>query len=146
MINLEKISSFELRKLVEIAYRGDNDLLEHFWGEDFSLEEAVNETMNMVKRVAEEVKMDYYCVVDDEEEIGYVCCFPNNLYSFGINIQFRTKNVLSEFWDRVKEVMGDSFICMLFPQNTRAIKWLEKCGMVRVDGVEENCVVMLNLK
>jgi hypothetical protein len=43
MIILEKISKFELRNLVEIAYKEDDDLLLHFWGDEFSLEEAINE-------------------------------------------------------------------------------------------------------
>jgi hypothetical protein len=33
---------------------------------------------------------------------------------------------------------------MLYPNNLRAINWLQKCGMVIVEGVEENCVVLLN--
>jgi hypothetical protein len=82
----------------------------------------------------------------DGEEIGYVCKIPNNLYSFGININYRTKDNLIEFWERVKELMGDSFICMLFPQNTRAVEFLKKQGMQEVIGVENNCTVLLNIK
>lgn len=145
MIILEKISKFELRNLVEIAYRGDDDLLLHYWGDGFNLEEAVNETMFMISEVGKEVEMSYYAVVCDDEEIGYVCKIPNNLYSFGININYRTKDNLIEFWDRVKEVMGEGFICMLYPQNTRAINFLKKQGMVEVEGVEPNCTVLLNI-
>ena len=146
MIKIEKISTFELRDLIEIAYRGDSDLLDKYWGDDFSLEEAINETMWMVGEVAKEAPMEYFVVLKDEEEIGYVCKIPNNLYSFGININYRTKENLSEFWEKVKEVMKDGFICMLFPQNVRAINWLKKMGMVEVEGVENNCVCLLNIK
>ena len=145
MIKIEKISNFELRGLVEIAYRGDSDLLDKFWGDDFSLEEAINETMWMIGEVAKEAAMEYFVVLKDDEEIGYVCKIPNNLYSFGVNINYRTKENLSEFWERVKEVMGDSFICMLFPQNVRAINWLKKMGMVEVEGVENNCTCLLKI-
>lgn len=145
MIVLEKISKFELRNLVEIAYKGDTDLLDKYWGDGFNLEEAVNETMFMISEVEKEVEMSYYAVVCDDEEIGYVCKIPNNLYSFGININYRTKDNLIEFWDRVKEVMGEGFICMLYPQNTRAINFLKKQGMVEVEGVEPNCTVLLNI-
>jgi len=145
MINLIKITKFELRKYVEIAYRGDNDLLDLYWGDGFSLQEAVNETMYGINETSKEVNMEYFCVLNDDEEIGYIAKFPNNLYSFSININHRTKQNLIEFWNRIKEVMEDGFICMLYPQNQRAIKWLEKCGMIRVDGVEQNCVIMLNI-
>lgn len=145
MIRYEKISKFELRNLVVIAYRGDMDLLDKYWGDGFSLEEAVNETMWMVGEVEKEADMQYYSVLCDDEEIGYICCFPHNLYSFGININYRTKENLKEFWDCIKDVMEESFICMLFPQNERAIKWLKKNGMKEVEGVEQNCVCLLNV-
>lgn len=145
MIRIEKISNFELRDLVEIAYRGDSDLLDKYWGDDFSLEEAVNETMWMINEVAKEAPMEYFAVLKDDEEIGYVCKIHNNLYSFGININYRTKDNLIEFWEKVKEVMEDGFICMLFPQNVRAIKFLKKMGMVEVEGVENNCTVLLKV-
>jgi len=145
MIILEKISKFELGDLVEIAYKGDDDLLDKYWGDDFNLEEAVNETMFIIGEVEKEAEMSYYSVVCDDEEIGYVCKIPNNLYSFGININYRTKDNLIEFWDRVKEVMGEGFICMLYPQNQRAINFLKKQGMIEVEGVERNCTVLLNI-
>lgn len=145
MTILKKISNLELRNLVEIAYKGDVDLLDKYWGEDFSLEEAVNETMRMINTVSQEVEFNHYAVLLDDEEIGYVSCFSHNLYSFGININYRTKDNLIEFWGRIKEVMGESFICMLFPQNERAINFLKKQGMKQVDGVEQNCVTLLNI-
>jgi len=98
----------------------------------------------MVKTVNKEVEVECYSVVLDGEEVGYVCKIPNNLYSFGININYRKKDILIEFWDRVKELMEDSFICMLYPQNTRAISFLKKQGLVEVEGVENNCTVLLN--
>jgi len=145
MIKFEKITIFELRVLVEISYRGDIDLLDKYWGDDFNLEEAVNETMFMVKTVNEETEVECYAVVLNDEEIGYVCKIPNNLYSFGININYRKKDVLIEFWDKVKELMEEGFICMLYPQNERAINFLKKQGMIEVSGIEENCIVLLNI-
>lgn len=145
MIELKKISIFELPNLVEFAYSGDADMIGKYWGDGFSLQEAVDETMRCIKAVSGEVEMQHYAVIYDGEEIGYVSCFPHNLYSFSINIEYRTKEILSEYWKSIKSVMGESFITMLFPQNTRAINWLKKCGMVVVDGVEQNCVTLLNV-
>ena len=145
MITLEKISIFELPKLVEISYKDDYDLLSKYWGEDLSLIEAVNETMNAIKKYQEETNMQHCMVVNDGEEIGYVSFFPNNLYSFGININHRTKEILEEFWEAIKDILGDNFICLLFPQNTRAINFLKKCGMVEIEGIEQNCTTLLNI-
>jgi len=145
MITLTEISLSELRKYVEIAYRGDLDLLDFYWGENFSLEEAVNETMFLINQVAEEIDVDCYSVENDGEEIGYIVKFPNNLYSFSININHRTKKNLIEYWERIKEVMEEGFICMLYPQNSRAINWLKKCGMVEVKGVQQELVTLLKV-
>jgi len=145
MITLTEISLSELRKYVEIAYRGDFDLLDKYWGEDFSLEEAVNETMFLINQVAQKIDVDCYSVENDGEEIGYVVKFPNNLYSFSININHRTKKNLIEYWERIKEVMEDGFICFLYPQNTRAIKYLQRCGMKIVEGVKQDLVTLLKI-
>ena len=146
MLTLKKILLEDLRQYVEIAYKGDDDLLLHYWGTDLNLQEAVDLTMSLIEQVDKEVPVDYYAVESEEQEIGYIVNFPNNLYSFSININYRTKENLICFWELIKEVMEDGFICMLFPQNERAIKWLKKCGMVEVFGVENNCVTLLNIK
>lgn len=143
---LKKITKFELENLVKIAYSGDSDLLEFYWGTDLNLHEAVDLTMSLIEQVDKEVPVDYYAVLNEEEEIGYVVRFPNNLYSFSININHRTKNNLIGFWDRIKEVMEEGFICMLFPKNVRAINFLKRCGMIEIKGVENNCVTLLNIK
>ena len=145
MIVLEKISTFELRNLVEIAYKGDSELLDKYWGTDFNLEDAVNETMSLIRELENEVPMTHYAVIEDEEEIGYISCFEHNLYSFGININYRTKRLLIEFWEEIEDVMGKSFICMLYVKNTRAINWLKTCGMKIVPGFKQEFVTLLNI-
>jgi len=142
---LKKITKFELKEYVEIAYKGDAELLSKYWGENFSFEDAVNETLNSVELTSSEVDMKFFSVYEKEEIIGYICCFQNNLYSFAINIEYRTKELLIEFWNKIKEAVGDSFICLLYPQNDRAIKWLMKCGMVEVENIEQNCTVLIKL-
>ncbi len=142
MIELTKLE-WELKKYVEIAYRGDMELLSEYHIAEYSFNEAVEETLAMIYETSLEVEMKYCGVVKNNKIIGYLCYFDNNLYSFGINIEYRTKEVLSEFWERIKETLGDSFICMLFPNNIRAIKFLQRCGMKIIDGVEESAVTLL---
>lgn len=142
MIELTKLK-YELKKYVESAYKGDQDLFSKYHVSECSFSEAVEQTLAMIYETSLVVDMKYLGVVKDKKRIGYLCYFQNNLYSFGINIDYRTKEVLSEFWEKTKEVMGDSFICMLFPNNTRAIGWLKTCGMEIIDGVEESAVTLL---
>lgn len=143
MLTIKKITTFELPKMVQIAYEGDEELLDKYHVEKFNLEEAVESTVFMVDLTSEQVPMRYFKVEKDDEPIGYIVTFQNNLYSFGINIKYRTKEVLIQFWEYIKDILGESFICMLYPNNSRAIEWLEKCGMEIVDGVEETAVTLL---
>lgn len=137
---------YDLKKYVEIAYKDDNDLLTKYHIDNYNFEQAVDVTMQMISLTSKDVKMSFFGVVNNNENIGYLCVFSNNLYSFGINIHNRSKEVLSQFWIHIKEVLGNSFISMLFPNNTRAINWLKRCGMVEVPEVEQNCVTLLNFK
>jgi len=145
MMDIVKIELNELKPFIKVAYKGDEDLLTKYHVDNYDLYGAVNETLRMVEITSMGIEMNYYGVIENEERIGYICTFTNNLYSFGLNIEMRTKENLIEFWKIIKVLLGDSFITMLYPNNTRAINWLQKCGMVIVDDVEDNCVVLLNL-
>lgn len=142
MIELTPLK-YDLKKYVEIAYKGDNDLLNKYHVAEYTFEEAVQETLLMIEITSFGIDMKNYAVLKDERIIGYLSCFKHNLYSFGINIKYRTSNTLSEFWDKVREILGNSFITMLYPNNTRAIAWLKRCGMQQVDEVEENAVTLI---
>lgn len=145
MVSIKEILFLELKKYVEVAYLEDLDLMKKYHvNENYNLEEAVTETLRMIEVTSESVDMKYFGVTLGEENIGYLCIFKNNLYSFGININYRIKEILIAFWENIITVLNDGFITMLYPNNLRAINWLQKCGMVIVEGVEENCVVLLN--
>lgn len=143
MVTIEKITKFELPIYVRIAYNEDYELFEKYHVNQFGIDEAVDSTVEMINNVSNQVDMRYFKVQYNDENIGYVTVFKNNLYSFGININYRTPKILNEFWEYIKVILGDSFICMLFPNNTRAINWLLKCGMDIVKDVEDNAVVLI---
>lgn len=147
MVELKKISKFDLPKAVRIAYEGDAELFEKYHVGKFDLDGAVASTLNMIFQMVEweDLEMDYYSVMFNGEAIGYICTYPNNLYSFGINKKYRKKEVLLDWWEAVKSIFNGKFITMLYPNNTRAIRFLKKMGMVEVDGVENNCITLLNL-
>lgn len=138
MVELIKISFEELRDFVMVAYTQDDDLLNLYHVDKYNLEQAVDKTMEMIEITSKEVDMDYFGAVLNDDIIGYLCSFQNNLYSFGINKVYRNKLVLIEFWERIKEVLGNNFMTVLYPNNTRAINWAKKCGMK-----EQKCVVLL---
>lgn len=136
MIELTRLE-YELKRYVEAAYRGDEDLFNKYHVAKYTFEEAVEETLRMIYETSLEVEMSYFGVVEEGKIIGYLCTHPNNLYSFGINIHYRTKDVLSQFWEKIKEVLGVGFMTVLYPNNSRAIEWVKRCGMQTID-----CVVL----
>ena len=149
MIEFVKIEYSELSFFVEVAYEYDCELLEKYHVAVYDLQDAVKETMRMIEVTAQDVesngeKMLYFGVLYEGNEIGYCVVFKNNLYSFGINIGSRTKEILSQFWSKIKEILGDKFITMLYPNNTRAISWLKKCGMKEIEDAEQFCVTLIN--
>ena len=146
MIELVEIMNFELQGFVEAAYENDEELLTKYHIRPLTLDEAVQETMNMIMITSVGLNMKYFGLLMDGDKIGYICVFENNLYSFALNIDYRVPSILQCFWENIVEILGDSFICMLYPNNTRAIKWLERQGMCVVDGVEVSCVTLLKVK
>jgi len=147
MVNIIKISKFDLAKYIQIAYDGDTDLLEKYHVDKYDLMGAVSKELSIIYKTVEweDKEMDYYKVMFNDFPIGYICTYPNNLYSFGINKEYRSKEILKEWWKKVRDIMGGKFITLLYPNNTRAINFLKKQGMVEVEGVEDNCVTLLNI-
>jgi len=147
MIKLYEIPSRELPEYVSAAYENDNELFEKYHVAKYGFKEAVEETVRMIEVTANlpDVEMRYFGVKEEDVKIGYLCVFQHNLYSFGIAIDKRNKEVLFAFWQAILEVIGESFITMLYPNNTRAIGWVKGCGMQEVENVEDNCVVLINV-
>lgn len=77
------------------------------------------------------------------QEIGYFAWLPGLLISFGVNIHYRKKKVLTAVWDMITETIGTDFSCILYTRNRRAINWLQRCGM-QVFG--ENLTLLLHTK
>lgn len=137
MLEIQKISVKELEYLVDLAYSGDNDLLDKFHVKKFTQKQAVESTMNMVREAAEVKELSYYKVTNDKVAIGYFITFDDFLYSFGFNKKHREENILKAWWEAVKSVLGEDFFAGVLKNNVRAIRFLEKCGMEIYNGFDD---------
>lgn len=148
MIELKKISKFELPELIMAAYKGDESLLNQYHVEIFTLEQAVESTLWMIETTEENEgkNMEHYSVSCDGEPIGYVSIFPNMLYSWGLNKEYRSEDIKQDFWESICDILEGKFIVMLYPNNTRAINFCKRQGMIEVENIEQNCVTLLNTK
>lgn len=135
MITIKKISVNELPILVKIAYDGDNDLFNKYVGNNSEYMTCVNGELMNIYELAKDKRLKYYKVCYQKKPIGYFVTFENCLYSFAININYRKKDILLAWWDKVKKTMNTGFGCYLYKKNERAINFLKRN---RMKVVEEN--------
>jgi hypothetical protein len=129
MIYVKKIELKELPELVELSYKDDTDLFEKYHVAKMDLHRCVMSTLVMIGETARNYPLEYYKVLKGKKPIGYFIIFNECLYSFAINIHYRTKVVLKNWWRHVLEILGKHFMCSLNANNTRAVKFLERQGM-----------------
>lgn len=133
----------DLKKAIEIAFIDDELLLNNFHIIKNGLKESVNDTKENILDFKQTYGAEYYIIKDNEEIIGY-CVLSNMyhfLYSFGINIEYRSKDNKKELFNFVLEKCKGTFFCSLYNFNTRAINYLLKMGM-KVIG-EETAITQL---
>jgi len=129
MIRIKKISKGEVPELIRLSYEGDNDLLEKYHVGKYTLGQAVIVSCQMMEFKSKKEKLSYYKVIFRDKPVGYFITYEKHLFSFGIAMNFRTKEILTSWFDSVKKVLGDMFTTELYDNNTRAIKFLQKQGM-----------------
>ena len=99
-------------------------------------------SVKIVKRIQDTLKTypESYCVINERDNYFFVFLFAHDkwiLYSFGVHPDFRTHENLQRFWEHLTRE-HDEFICYLYDNNTRAINWLMKMGMVAESKVVES--------
>lgn len=128
-MTVKNINIDELKDYVYNAFIDDEELIEYF-----DKNANVKTTNEAIESVCEKIKSQYsdsafFGVEINGIKEGYFVFRENLLISFGMNKKYRNKEVLSEFWEEIKKHLGNSFQAALYSYNTRAISFLEKCGM-----------------
>jgi len=143
MITIKKISKSELPKLVAISYEKDEELFDKYHIGKMNFPQAVLSTLDLIDDASQKLKLSYYKVVYQKQPVGYFVTFDGYLYSFGISMKFRKKDILVGWFVAVRKVLGLNFRAMLYENNTRAISHLEKQGMKVIDIDQETKIVTL---
>jgi len=143
MITIKKISKSELPKLVGISYERDEELFEKYHIGKMNFPQAVLSTLDLIDDASKQLNLSYYKVIYQKQPIGYFVTFGNYLYSFGIAMKYRKKDILVGWFLAVKKVLGKQFRALLYENNTRAISHLEKQGMKIIDIDNETKIVTL---
>lgn len=81
-------------------------------------------------------------VYEKNELIGYYVYHGKTLVSFALNVKYRNRKYLKEFWNKIRSDLKGSFQAFLWSKNIRAAKWLEKMGMKII--AQDNLLTHLN--
>ena len=136
----EQIDKSELRALVELSYIGDKEGFKKYHVEPFDYRQSVECTMSLIE--AEPFELLYYAIITDKP-IGYMVVYDKVLYSFAIEIKSRTKVILLEWWEAVKDLLGATFVVPLYDNNKRAINFLLKRGM-KIFEQKDKLIILIN--
>lgn len=129
-MRIEKINTEELKYFISSAFWDDNELIS-LYDKNVPVKFIEDVCDNVYEKISSLTEKSSIRGVTDDEgfPIGYFAFEPQALISFGININYRNKVNLVEFWEHIKKEIGTTFSCYLFDYNVRAINWLKKCGM-----------------
>lgn len=135
MIELVPITKEAIKNCIEIAFNGDVELLESLHISPGTLEHCVDHTFSLIIANDKICKGDvkYYAVSKDENIVGYSVVivnpkYTNELYSFGININYRTKEIVQQWLGLIEELLGLPFYIILWSKNKRALDFFKKNG------------------
>ncbi|HZI71618.1 MAG TPA: hypothetical protein VFD60_10720 [Nitrososphaeraceae archaeon] len=140
-MEIVEINIEELLDYIEAAVEGDEKMLDYY---DYS--QHLNDISEVAENILNKLLLQYdeamiYGVESEGEKIGYFVGTEDLLVSFGMNINYRNKEYLTDFWAAIKEKIGDRFNCVLYAHNKRGISFLEKGGM-RI--LFENVTILTN--
>ena len=131
LIFFREVTFEDLKPLIELGFGDDPELMSKYQQLPTEFEETVQRNVDNIREMSEHLPLSYYKVLWGEEVIGFtVLEFANSiLYSFGINIKFRKKEVVTEWIEKVEQLFKGSFQCVLWDKNERAINFLIRNGM-----------------
>lgn len=137
-VKLIPISPAQLESCVTTAFKGDKWLLHKYHVSPGTLEHCVHHTVaNIGNDIAHfGIKVQLYKVCIGGVDIGYTVFIKEKyghtkfylLSSFGINIEYRTKEVLLPWLEQVSWIAGDDYSTALHPCNKRAISFFKRNG------------------
>lgn len=130
MVELRTISPTYLMVHVYEAFRGDRELIDTYHLVNGSLMQCITSTVTEIRRQADRGEnLVYLGVYQQGAMIGYSILAPSCLFSFGIHIASRTKDVLMDWWRQICFLLNGEFATWIWAKNTRALAFLQRNGM-----------------
>lgn len=133
MVEISTIPPYILPLFIERAYSGDKELLETYHIVNGSLEFCVKEQVKIIRTQSRFDNLVFYGLKIADDIIGYMVIGENYLFSYCINIAYRTKVVLMDWWAQVIDLFKGHFGTFLYKKNDRALRFMIRNGMEVID-------------
>jgi hypothetical protein len=137
MMVIREVNTLKLVEYIESAWKGDVNL-HVFYDRSLnlkSLENMVRDTHDKILDLNNQQSgLSFFGIEHDSVKIGFIVLNEqfNFLYSFGVRHDFRNRDMLEPIFFYIRKKLKDNFFCLMNECNTRAIRWLKKCGLKEI--------------
>lgn len=127
---ISKLLSDKLfKEAIAVGFEGDDDIYDLYCPGI-----SVNAVSDIVNDIFDRIKSDVREIIikgvfDKNKLIGYYAYSQRTLVSFALNIQYRKRKHLQEFWETIRKDLRGGFQAFMWTRNQRGIKWLQKNDM-----------------
>ena len=134
MIVVRAVNILKIEDYIKCAWEGDSEL-DKFYDRSLqrrTLEGMVKDTSRKIRDMMElDEQLSLLGIEFESKSIGFIVLSEklSMLYSFGINVEYRKKDILSSIFNYIKAKLKYEFYSVMYEYNTRAIKWLCSCGL-----------------
>lgn len=123
------INISDLKPFIDIAFEFDREVI-NIYDKNHKVETTSDVCENIYNKIKNEYETSTIVgIKKDGVNIGYFVTLNRLLISFGLNIEYRDKEHLKEFFSLIKEHFAGTFQCVLYSYNLKGIGWLKRCGM-----------------
>lgn len=119
----------DLEKFVTIAFKDDTDFIELYHFQDKTMDELITNNVKNIIEFAKDKEVKCYGIFLEQTPIGFTVLTDTMLYSFGINVYCREKEIVLKWFNWIKKIFENKFWVVLYRENTRAIKFFTRNGL-----------------
>jgi hypothetical protein len=143
MLQIFEIELYQIKRYVTIAFCGDHDLVHKYHIVNGRLTDCVESTVKQITITSKDYVLRYYALFYNSLPIGFtvISVVSKLLYSFGINIMYRKKEIIKEWFDFLKSMLSNGITCILHNKNTRTIDFLVRNGL-KIESADNGLTVL----
>jgi hypothetical protein len=139
---LKETTLVRIEESIIKTFENDNDIIDLYdpTAVNISKKDIPNDILKKLKEYdsVPSMKLKFFDFILDDRFCGYVvvCEQRKLLVSFGL--KHRETETKNSFFTHIKRLLEDEFICIVYKNNVRSIKWLNSMGMTSECDIEHD--------